>query len=366
MKERKVAAPRATKGRAKRVTSKRLEASDILAINCKKATKNSLKRVKTQWLIPNFLFANSLNMIYGAAGSGKSIFALSVAKHLLESKLIEQVLYIDADNGEMVQKERGLDNILCDGLEYYFAEDLRRFHILDQLLNARSLKNKLIIFDSIRNFVDFDFSKDDKVTIFLHKLQALRSRGATIIFLHHQPKQIDGENNKSYKGATAWLDSVDEGFFLSNNKQVKQVNGKRLGVDEMLFSLEPQKFRVKTLPQAFKVNARKCDFNKVDYLFVGKNHKEQVTLNLALKIITSHSRGITKYDFVKEIQKNANALYYEIVGKNNLWRLLGEYQGKLFGIKTAIRKVGAVKKRVKLFVPLAKADYYTRIMGDEI
>lgn len=95
------------------------------------------------------------------------------------------------------------------------------------------------------------------------------------------------------------MDSVDEGFFLSNNKQVKQVNGKRLGVDEMLFSLEPQKFRVKTLPQAFKVNARKCDFNKVDYLFVGKNHKEQVTLNLALNIVSSHSRGITKYDFVK-------------------------------------------------------------------
>lgn len=106
MKERKVAAPKATKGRAKRATSKRLEASDILAINCKEATRNSLKRVKTRWLIPNFLLANSLNMIYGAAGSGKSIFALSVAKHLLESNLIEQVLYIDADNGEMVQKER--------------------------------------------------------------------------------------------------------------------------------------------------------------------------------------------------------------------------------------------------------------------
>lgn len=364
MKERKVAAPKATKGRAKRATSKRLEASDILAINCKEATRNSLKRVKTRWLIPNFLLANSLNMIYGAAGSGKSIFALSVAKHLLESNLIEQVLYIDADNGEMVQKERGLDNILCDGLKYYFAEDLRRFHILDQLLNARSLRNKLIIFDSIRNFVDFDFSKDEKVTMFLHKLQALRNRGATIIFLHHQPKQIDGENNKSYKGATAWLDSVDEGFFLSNNKQVKQVNGKRLLADEMLFSIEPQKCRVKTLSQAFRINAKKYDFNKVDYLFIGKNHKEQVTLNLALKIIASHSRGITKYDFVKEIQKNANALYYEIVGKNNLWRLLGEYQGKLFGIKIVVRKVGSVKRRVKLFVPLAKANYYSNIAGD--
>lgn len=110
------------------------------------------------------------------------------------------------------KKRGGLDNILCDGLKYYFAEDLRRFHILDQLVNARSLRNKLIIFDSIRNFVDFDFSKNEKVTMFLHKLQALRNRGATIIFLHHQPKQIDGENNKSYKGATAWLDSVDESF----------------------------------------------------------------------------------------------------------------------------------------------------------
>lgn len=70
-----------------------------------------LKRVKTKWLIPNFLFAGSLNMIYGAAGSGKSIFTLSLARFLLESKLIEQVIYIDADNGLAVQKERGLDRI---------------------------------------------------------------------------------------------------------------------------------------------------------------------------------------------------------------------------------------------------------------
>lgn len=40
------------------------------------------------------------------------------------------------------------------------------------------------------------------------------------------------------------------------------------------------------------------------------------------------------------IQKNANSLYYEIVGKNNLWQLLSEYEGKLFGIKTATRKIG--------------------------
>lgn len=318
-----IAAPKSQSGQGKSiVASKKLEASDILAINCKKATKSSLKFVKTRWLIPHFLFAGSLNMIYGAAGSGKSIFTLSVARYLLESNLIEQVLYIDADNGEMSQKERGLDNFLCDGLEYYFAEGLSRFEILDNLLKAKSLKNKLIILDSIRNFVNFDFSKDEKVTMFLHKLQALRSRGATIIFLHHQPKQVDGENNKSYKGATAWLDSVDEGFFLSNNKQVKKLNGVRLKSDEMLFSIEPQKFRVKTMAQAFKINVKRCDFNKVDYLFVGKNHKEQITLNIALKIIASNPRGICKYDFVKEIQKYANAFYYEIVGKNNLWRLL--------------------------------------------
>lgn len=364
MQDNKIVAPNATKGASqKKSASKKLEASDIIAINCKKATKTSLKRIKTRWLIPNFLFANSLNMIYGAAGSGKSIFALSIARHLLESGLIEQVLYIDADNGELVQKERGLDALLRDGLEYYFAEGLERFQILDKLLDARTLRSKLIILDSIRNFVNFDFSKDDKVTMFLHKLQALRNRGATIIFLHHQPKQLDGENNKSYKGATAWLDSVDEGFFLSNNKQLKRINGVKLKADDIIFSIEPQKFRVKTLPQAFKVNARKCDLNKVDYLFVGKNHKEQITLNLALKIIAANTRGITKYDFVKEIQKNANSLYYEIVGKNSLWRLLGEYEGKLFGIKIVTKKVGAVKRRVRLFVPLAKMDY-SKIMSE--
>ncbi|WHN18361.1 hypothetical protein QMK11_09555 [Campylobacter jejuni] len=45
------------------------------------------------------------------------------------------------------------------------------------------------------------------------ELQRARDNGATIIFLHHQPKQNQDENNKAYKGATTFLDSVDEGYF---------------------------------------------------------------------------------------------------------------------------------------------------------
>ncbi len=45
----------------------------------------------------------------------------------------------------------------------------------------------------------------------------MRDNGDTIIFLHHQPKQTDGKNNKLYKGATVFADSVDEAYFLSKS-----------------------------------------------------------------------------------------------------------------------------------------------------
>ncbi|WP_257936089.1 hypothetical protein [Campylobacter lari] len=48
-----------------------------------------------------------------------------------------------------------------------------------------------------------------------NELQKIRDNGATIIFLHHQPKQKPDENNKVYKGATTFLDSVDEGYFFT-------------------------------------------------------------------------------------------------------------------------------------------------------
>ncbi|WP_277620714.1 hypothetical protein [Campylobacter blaseri] len=43
--------------------------------------------------------------------------------------------------------------------------------------------------DSIRDFMRGDMTKDKDVIPVLENLKSLRSKGATVIFLHHQTKQ---------------------------------------------------------------------------------------------------------------------------------------------------------------------------------
>lgn len=53
-------------------------------------------------------------------------------------------------------------------------------------------------------------------------MQNMRDYYAGVWFLNHQNKQdFTGENNKAYKGATAFFDSCDEAYFVKKKKENK-------------------------------------------------------------------------------------------------------------------------------------------------
>lgn len=212
----------------------RKKLGDILSYLSKnKITKERLAMIKSEWLIENFVYKSSLVMIYASAGSGKSWFALALANYILEQEMSRmtdefvkngkfnskcEVYYLNADNSERTLKNRHIDNLLkYDNFKLIMAKSKDRQFIVDTLAES-DLSDKIIIFDSIRNFMgDINFNDDSAVTRFMDKLQQMRDNGGTIIFLHHQPKQTDGKNNKLYKGATVFADSVDEAYFLSKS-----------------------------------------------------------------------------------------------------------------------------------------------------
>ena len=52
---------------------------DILSnkiINVKEFTALDIENANFEWLIPNFISKQSLNMVYAGAGAGKSMFAI--------------------------------------------------------------------------------------------------------------------------------------------------------------------------------------------------------------------------------------------------------------------------------------------------
>lgn len=305
-----------------------------------KICAQDLVNLQFEWLIEGFLAKQSLVMLYAQAGSGKSYFALYLSKFLLENDKVKQVLYLDADNGKRTLKERQIDKFIqMPNFTYYAENNQNKYTIFRYLQKASDLENILIVIDSVRNFIKDDFNKDNMMIKFFDELQILRDNGATIIFLHHQPKQIQDENNKLYKGATTFLDSIDEGYFL-HKIDIKEY-------EEFVILVEPQKRRDATNPHAFKINTLNLMFESVDYLKYGENHKTQITLNL-VKDILSECDELCQQDLASKIKRKVEQDYVEIVGRNALWKLLDKYKGILWDIIYQPQEKGGKKKCFKL------------------
>ncbi|WP_334083182.1 MULTISPECIES: AAA family ATPase [Helicobacter] len=319
--------------------------------NCAKlANKEYMAQAteRSKWLIDNFLMRGSLNMVYASAGVGKSLLSLELAYFLAKKPNVSKVIYLDGDNSEAALTARGLNEIVESSgakLEYYFVNPHKYFSIFNKL-KEYNLENVVLIIDSIRNFINFDIKDDIKVTRYLQRLQKLRSKGATIIFLHHQPKQYGEENNKMYKGATAFIDSVDEAWYVSKSF-IQNSNSKTLSLD-----LEPQKYRLDTKAQRAIIDNKTHTIFFRDDIRIGLSQKQQITLELAQEVINANPNGIIQSDLARQIVKIANANYYEIVGKNSLWNLLAEFENKLFKIHTFTPKGGGVRK---IYTPLNTA-----------
>ncbi|MBQ9293256.1 MAG: AAA family ATPase [Campylobacter sp.] len=301
----------------------------IISKDFKKLNKIQGKDAKMfdiEWLIPNFLLKGTLVMVYARAGSGKSWWAYCLANHILNAEnSIDEVFYLDADNGLVTLKNRGVDRLLeNERINYKLLNGAEHCDIFKSL-KTYDFSKKLIIIDSIRDFMSHvNFNSDKEVTAYLQDLKVLRDNGATIVFLHHQQKQTDGENNKQYKGSTAFIDSVDEAYWLDNIGE----NNK------FLLYFEPQKCRDETKPKVFVLDTANFDFKILEdkeVKMLGLIDIERITLELACEVINSHEK-INQGNLAKKIKALANDRAFDIVGNNSLWRLLKKFDRILFKI----------------------------------
>ena len=76
-----------------------------------------------------------------------------------------------------------------------------------------------------KNLTSGSISYNEVVMPTLDVMQNMWDYYAGVWFLNHQNKQdLTGENNKTYKGATAFFDSCDETHFVKKRKKRKPPN----------------------------------------------------------------------------------------------------------------------------------------------
>jgi len=176
------------------------------------------------YLVEKVIYPKTVTMLYSPPGQFKSLLALSLAMSVAKGKewmkfktKKNNVLYCDKENNDQTLKSRlamlyyGFDwkrknfpmfilRRQGDLLDNRFMLKLRQV-ILDK-------KIKLIIFDTLHRFADYDENASDDINrLYTQVFQPLvETFGVSIIFLHHTRK--DG----GYRGSGDFLGMVDTSY----------------------------------------------------------------------------------------------------------------------------------------------------------
>lgn len=224
---------------------------------------------------------------------------LNFSNLLAKCEQVKTIHFLQADNSAEIDVLRGVADIKAknDKFQYYtdFGDAYHFFTALTKSIkdNGISLIGHIFLIDSIRNFILGDFIKDNEITRFFSTLQILRDVGATIIFLHHEPKSSD-----TFKGATAFFDSCDLVFSLKNYTDVYR---DKLNTNEFLTILEPTKKRADAKPHAFILDNKTNDIKIVDFAKFGLSFKEKIVFDYILKALEK-SPGVCQKELVNQVK----------------------------------------------------------------
>ncbi len=181
-------------------------------------------RREIEWLIPGVLPRGAVVLLNGREGSMKSFLALSMAHAVATGKpwlgkQTEQgaVLYLDGemDSAVLSDRLRGTDP---DGQVQIWAwtDDSFPDQLNDAVLQQAAKEHSLIIIDPLRRHMDGlkENSADDMSQI-TKALRELKRYGATVLVLHHAPKDTEKQD---YRGSTELGAGVDLTMILTTKE----------------------------------------------------------------------------------------------------------------------------------------------------
>jgi len=191
-------------------------------------------KVDKNYIVQNFLYPKTINMIYSPPANFKSLIAedmgLSIAsgKNFMNMKTKKQsVLYCDGENADIIVKERLIQfhkgkNMKRWKIPYYILkngillDEKKQVHLGFLVGLEKAIikyKIKILIFDTMHRFAFYDENKADDINMLYTKVfkPLVEDYGLTIVFLHHSKK--DG----GYRGSGDFLGMVDVCYKVLRN-----------------------------------------------------------------------------------------------------------------------------------------------------
>lgn len=204
---------------------------------------------------PSFVFegmfaAQTVNMITGDAGLGKSTFALALAAAVANGSMLAgiqaarcPVLYLDRENPLSVIQERRARLGIEDGQFFrvwggWLPEEPPAPGSPMVVEWVKQCHPKPTIFvDSLAAFMRDAENEAEAARRFMDQLRMLANLGCCIVILHHSGK---GESTKEYRGSSDLKASIDVGYVLTRSGSSDRLD---------LLKLRTFKARLDVLPE---------------------------------------------------------------------------------------------------------------------
>jgi len=190
--------------------------------------------LEIDWIIEDIMPSNSVGMIYGPSGSGKSHVILSMAAMIANGR---DWFDKETEQGNvLVMAGEGLPGLsrrlLAIEKEHNLAIDQQKLHVssraigLDtdngykqvlQAIEELETPPKVIFIDTLsRHLMESGENSNDDMARFINKLEDIRLMyGCTIILVHHTGKST----NQGARGASALKANVDFSFEVSGQNK---------------------------------------------------------------------------------------------------------------------------------------------------
>jgi len=262
-------------------------------------------------LIPDFIFSESITLIYSPPKQGKTWLAYSMGLEIIKKKEVEQLIYIDMDNSLSTLKERGINQsfITKSKIKYITRVKLQvePIDFLKKIANSATLgayEGIVFFLDTIKDFVDTD--SKTQASEFMKYCVKIRDAGGTLIILHHSTK-----NGNNISGNSVFINTPDNVFEMKQKSKMGGVINCNLTVTHARGLVKNCKYSVDT---------KTLELKKYNAIADGMTEIDRALAQKALKALSS-SNGLSKSKLIESM----GLVRTDRTGKRIVEELTGSY-----------------------------------------
>lgn len=272
--------------------------------------------------IKDFLYSNSVTLIYSPPKQGKTWLGYGITTTLAKRNDIRRIIYVDMDNGLSSLAERKIDDKLINHpkIEYVSrakisCSPIEYLRQIDEEAKRDNYKDVTFVFETTKDFVDTDSKSQSEE--FMKIIMRIRDAGATVIIMHHATK-----SGSTISGVQVFINSPDNVYEMIQKAREENM---------LHFMLNVTHSRNLVKDIGVSVNTKTLELTKLDEVYATMSEYEENFVRKAKEILNKNPDGLGQTELLNQIgYEKTDKTARDILDKftDKFWSKYQEKKGK--------------------------------------